>query len=119
MCSKVVDEYSQAVMKLCIRLIEILSMTLGLEPHALGEQINVKTIGLRTSFNYYPPCPQPELVLGIMPHADTSFVTVLQQDETPGLEIEKDGQWIQVPPIQDAFVINIGDLLQVLRPCCH
>jgi isopenicillin N synthase-like dioxygenase len=110
----VVDEYSEAVVKLCVRLIEILSTTLGLEAHVLGDQINVKAVGLRTSFNHYPPCPQPELVLGIMPHADTSFVTVLQQDETPGLEIEKDGHWILVPPIQDAFVVNIGDLLQVI-----
>ncbi|KAG0597869.1 hypothetical protein M758_12G026800 [Ceratodon purpureus] len=111
---QVVDEYSEAVVKLCMRLIETLSTTLGLEPHILGEHINVKTVGLRTSFNYYPPCPQPELVLGIMPHADTSFVTVLQQDETPGLEIEKDGQWILVPPVKDAFVVNIGDLLQIV-----
>lgn len=112
--SLVVAEYSHAVVKLCIRLMEILSMTLGLEPYTLGEHINSKTVGLRTSFNYYPPCPQPELVLGIMPHADTSFITVLQQDKTPGLEIEEDGQWILVPPIPDAFVVNIGDLLQIV-----
>lgn len=115
-CSKVVDEYAQAVAKLCIRLIEILSVTLGLEPHVLGEHINVKSIGLRTSFNFYPRCPQPELALGIMPHADTSFVTVLQQDETPGLEVQKDDQWVLVPPTPNAFVINMGDLLQVCTP---
>jgi len=87
-------------------VIEILSIT-------LVKHINVKSVGLRTSFNFYPECPQPELVLGITPHADTSFVTVLQQDETPGLEIERKGQWIQVPPTADALVVNVGDLLQV------
>jgi hypothetical protein len=42
----VVDEYSEAVVKLCIWRIEVLSTTLGEEPHILGDQIDGKTIKL-------------------------------------------------------------------------
>lgn len=111
--SKVVDEYAKAVANLSISLIEIMSEMLGLEPHVLGERLNTNEAGMRTAFNYYPPCPQPELVLGVSPHADSSILTVLQQDGTPGLEICKDGEWIEVAPIQDALVINLGNQMQV------
>lgn len=113
-CREVVDAYSTGVYMLCNRLLETLSTTLGLEPHVLGERVNAKALGVRTSCNYYPPCPQPELVLGLIPHADSSIFTLLQQDgQVSGLEILKDGQWYQVPPLKDAFVVNVGDQLQV------
>jgi len=63
--------------------------------------------------NYYPPCPQPELTMGIQKHSDIGLVTVLWQDSTSGLEILKDGDWIPVKPVEDAFVINMGDQMEV------
>lgn len=87
---------------------------LGLEPDVLGERLNVEGLGIRTSCNYYPPCPQPELVLGLTPHSDSSIFTVLQQDgDVFGLETLHNGQWFQVPPLKNAFVINGGNQLQV------
>jgi hypothetical protein len=32
---------------------------------------------------------------------------------TPGLEVLKDGLWVPIPAIPHAFVINIGDQIQV------
>lgn len=64
--------------------------------------------------NYYPPCPHPELVMGLCPHADATGLTILLQvNETEGLQIKKDGAWIPVPYRPDAFVVNIGDILEV------
>jgi isopenicillin N synthase-like dioxygenase len=112
---EVVTTYGRAVVKLCIRILEVLSESLGLEPHVIGERLNVHKMGLRTSFNYYPKCPQPELVFGVMPHSDSSIFTVLQQDMTPGLEVLKDGAWVPISPTKDALVINIGDQMQVCQ----
>ncbi|PNY05509.1 1-aminocyclopropane-1-carboxylate oxidase 11 [Trifolium pratense] len=68
------------------------------------------------SFNYYPACPEPELVAGVCPHSDISSITVLLQDGIGGLYVrDKDGNsWINVPPVNGALVINIGDVLQIM-----
>ncbi|KAK4491611.1 hypothetical protein RD792_002366 [Penstemon davidsonii] len=65
--------------------------------------------------NYYPPCPQPELVIGLCPHSDAVGLTILLQiNEMEGLQIKKDGTWIPVVPLPSAFVINIGDILEIV-----
>ncbi|CAH2041883.1 unnamed protein product [Thlaspi arvense] len=65
--------------------------------------------------NYYPPCPKPELVLGVTPHSDGSLLTiVLQLNQVDGLQIKKDGMWIPIRPLPSAFVVNVGDSLEIL-----
>lgn len=39
---------------------------------------------------------------------------LLQDDETVGLHVRKDNQWIPVQPIPYALVVNIGDLVEVM-----
>ncbi|CAH2041881.1 unnamed protein product [Thlaspi arvense] len=64
--------------------------------------------------NYYPPCPQPELVIGLTPHSDAALLTVLLQlRDVQGLQIRKDGIWIPVRPLPDAFIVNAGDSLEI------
>ncbi|CAH2041880.1 unnamed protein product [Thlaspi arvense] len=64
--------------------------------------------------NYYPPCPQPELVIGLSPHSDAGLLTVLLQlRDVQGLQIKKDGIWIPVRPLPDAFIVNVGDSLEI------
>lgn len=51
---------------------------------------------------------------GAQEHTDYGVLTVLIQDEVGGLQVQlKDGQWIEVPPIPNSFVINIGDALEI------
>ncbi|KAI3859015.1 hypothetical protein MKX03_011104 [Papaver bracteatum] len=65
--------------------------------------------------NYYPPCPKAEQVLGFSPHSDADALTiVLQPNETEGLQIRKDGNWVPVKPIHNAFVVNIGDIMEIV-----
>ena len=64
--------------------------------------------------NYYPPCPKPEQVLGFKPHSDGTALTILLQiNEMDGLQIKKDGKWVAVKSLPDAFIVNIGDALEV------
>jgi isopenicillin N synthase-like dioxygenase len=59
----------------------------------------------------YPPQHETES-FGVAPHSDYGVITMLQQDETGGLELfSRDGEWIKAPVIPGAFVINIGDLM--------
>ncbi|KAK6124135.1 hypothetical protein DH2020_042108 [Rehmannia glutinosa] len=90
----------------------------------MAKALNMKSEEIKTQFeegmqsmrmNYYPPCPQPELVTGLCPHSDAGGLTILLQiNEMEGLQIKKDGIWIPVSPPPDAFVINIGDMLEIL-----
>lgn len=65
------------------------------------------------AINYYPPCPQPELTYGLPGHKDPNALTVLLQDQVPGLQVLSGGKWVTVKPIPGTFVVNIGDQIQV------
>ncbi|WJX71316.1 hypothetical protein P8452_55322 [Trifolium repens] len=94
--------------------------------HVLLKKLNVKELdkereqtlmgAMILGFNYYPACPEPELVAGVCPHSDISSITVLLQDDIGGLYVRgKDGDsWINIPPVNGALVINIGDVLQIM-----
>lgn len=63
--------------------------------------------------NYYPACPEPDLTLGMPPHSDYGFLTLLLQDHVQGLQIQHRDKWVTVQPIPNSFVINVGDHLEV------
>lgn len=48
-------------------------------------------------------------------HTDWSSITLLFQDDCGGLEVEdvtRPGFYIPAPPVRNAIVMNVGDLLQ-------
>ncbi|XP_010527892.1 PREDICTED: protein DMR6-LIKE OXYGENASE 1-like [Tarenaya hassleriana] len=63
--------------------------------------------------NCYPPCPEPELTLGMPPHSDYGFLTLLLQDDVEGLQILSGDDWLTVDPIPGSFVVNVGDHLEI------
>ncbi|KAH7296875.1 hypothetical protein KP509_26G042800 [Ceratopteris richardii] len=64
--------------------------------------------------NYYPPCPERNFTYGIRPHSDFGSITLLMQDEVKGLQIRKGGNWIDMNPRKDAFIVMIGDQIEIL-----
>ncbi|GLJ27755.1 hypothetical protein SUGI_0544710 [Cryptomeria japonica] len=108
-----VDQYAVEIQKLGKTILSLLSEKVELKTDRLINMCG-KT-GQTMRMNYYPPCPRPDLVLGLSPHSDASGLTLLlQDDETVGLHICKDGKWIPIQPIPGALVINIGDMIEVI-----
>ena len=69
----------------------------------------------RLKLNHYPPQHNPESVdnIGVVPHTDSGAFTILWQDANSGLEVRsKNGEWVGAPPVENSFVVNIGDILQ-------
>ena len=68
----------------------------------------------RLRMTHYPPVPSQDTdPFGIAPHVDTTFCTILAQDSA-GLTIfsERRQEWITVPLIEGAFIVNTGELLR-------
>ncbi|EFJ27403.1 2-oxoacid-dependent dioxygenase [Selaginella moellendorffii] len=63
--------------------------------------------------NFYPACPEPDLVLGIAPHLDPGSITLLLQYHIEGLQVMHNDKWYSVKPILYSFVVNLGDQTQV------
>jgi isopenicillin N synthase-like dioxygenase len=66
--------------------------------------------------NYYPKLSRPprDKQLRGGEHSDYTAFTILWQERTPSVGLQArdvDGVWIDVPAIDDTFVINIGDSL--------
>ncbi|TYZ57896.1 hypothetical protein PybrP1_010500 [[Pythium] brassicae (nom. inval.)] len=49
-------------------------------------------------------------VFGAGAHTDYGLLTLLSTDASPGLQILYRGEWLDVPPRADAFIVNIGDM---------
>ena len=110
-----VTEYNDAITALSVKLLPIYATALGLEPDFFDTAFAPPFTRLRMT--HYPavdPAVESNTdELGIQPHVDTTFMTLLVQD-SPGLTIfhTPKQQWLNVPAIADAIVVNTGELLK-------
>lgn len=114
---KVMKEFALKLEKLAEELLDLLCENLGLEKGYLKRVFygsnGSPTFGTKVS--NYPPCPKPDLVKGLRAHTDAGGIILLfQDDKVSGLQLLKDGQWIDVPPMRHSIVVNLGDQLEVI-----
>ncbi|KAK2642661.1 hypothetical protein Ddye_024424 [Dipteronia dyeriana] len=108
-----IESYLFELQQLGRKLFEMIGKAMKIEVKEMEEMFED---GLQlVRMTYYPPCPQPELVMGITPHSDATGITILNQvNGVNGLQIKKDGVWIPVSFLPDSLVVNIGDVLQIM-----
>jgi len=107
-----IDMYSSEAAKLVACLLRFVAMDMGVEPDSLLERFGGQPQSMRMT--YYPPCKQAEKVVGLSPHTDATGLTLLlQANGVQGLQIRKDGKWIAVNALDGAFIVNVGDILEV------
>lgn len=110
--------YFAAATETSARLLGLICEGLGARADHLRDAFGAD----HTSFlrlNYYPvedPLAgeaEAPADLGIHHHTDAGALTLLLQDEVRGLQVYREGLWHDVQPLAGAFVINIGDMVQV------
>jgi len=114
-------EYFGACERLGRRIFEAFCLGLGLPAGTLAPHFEPHTSFVR--LNYYPledPLDRQEAAgvtglgdLALGHHTDSGALTILLQDRVGGLQVQDGTDWIDVPPVEGAFVINIGDMTQV------
>jgi len=112
-------EYRAELKKLAEKVMEVMDENLGLTKGHIKKAFNGgegdDSAFFGTKVSHYPPCPHPEKVAGLRAHTDAGGVILLfQDDDVKGLQILKDGEWIDVEPLNNAIVINTGDQIEVL-----
>lgn len=93
-----------------------IARSLGLAPDWFEHWTADPTVLFRI-FHYPPPPEGFAGSWGVAEHTDYGLLTLLVQDDTGGLEVrvvspDGEGEWIEIPPAEDAIVCNLGDMME-------
>ncbi|KAM7255936.1 hypothetical protein ACFE04_011677 [Oxalis oulophora] len=111
-----IAEFDQTIIKMTLE-------SFGLDKY-YDEQLNSTNYLLRF-MKYEAPKNKDTKEIGLTPHTDKNFLTILRQNQIDGLEVQtKDGQWIQVKPSPDSYIVFAGDALHAklngrIHSVCH
>lgn len=106
--------YMAALTEVGHALMRGIALSLGLEPDHFRERYMRDPLTLFRIFHYPPVTAEPEDEerWGVGEHTDYGVLTILRQDDVGGLQVKTRGGWIEAPPVENAFVCNIGDMLE-------
>lgn len=105
-----VAAYYAEVSDLARTLFRGFALAMGLAEDFFKDKLTAPPAQLRLL--HYPYNPDAEDAQGIGAHTDYECFTILLPT-APGLEVMNDhGEWIDAPPIDGTFVINISDMIE-------
>jgi isopenicillin N synthase-like dioxygenase len=109
----VMTEWRDDLNAVALRLVQAWAFSLGADEHVFDEAFADKPLTLMKIVRYpgkFDPTPKQ----GVGAHKDSGVLTLLfVEPGKDGLQVEKDGARIDAPPLDGAFVVNIGELLEV------
>ncbi len=109
-----VTAYNDRLSELGFSLMKLVVRALNTDEQKVLPAFEKPTTWLRLL--HYPPTEPtaPEDLYGSAPHTDFGCLTILAQDDVGGLQVmTSSGQWVDAPVIPGAFVINVGDMLNL------
>ena len=104
-------EYIEAVTVLGQVLLRGISLALGLDEDWFDRNLTADPLVLFRIF-HYPALANGDERWSVGEHTDYGLITILSQDDAGGLAVRSPKGWIDVPAIPNAFVVNLGDMLE-------
>jgi isopenicillin N synthase-like dioxygenase len=106
-----VETYVAETTRAAAAIMQGASLALGLDAEHFARAYLAKPTILFRFFRYPPAASEG---WGVGEHTDYGLLTLLAQDEVGGLQVRTDRGWIDVPPVADTLVVNVGDMLERL-----
>lgn len=108
---EVVAEWHAALSAISRRLLRAWAVSLGAEESYFDDHFGEPSTLIKIV--RYPGTDEPLPQQGVGAHKDSGVLTLLWVEPgRGGLQVERDGQWVDAPPVDGAFVVNIGELLE-------
>lgn len=107
----IVEQYIEKMTTLGFYLVELIALALGFERTIFNPFFQDPMITLRPLKYQAVVSNEREGKFACGKHSDYGFLTILYAP-MPGLQLLKDGQWVDVKPVADGFIVNIGDMLE-------
>lgn len=102
--------YYDAALALGVDIHRAFARDLGLEPEYFTPLFEDPLAALRLL--RYPPATGSGSEIGAGAHTDYGAITLLMTDGEPGLQVRpRGGDWVDVPHVAGAYVVNIGDCM--------
>ena len=102
--------YYDAAVTLGIDILRAIARDLDLQPEHFTDMMTESLSALRLL--RYPPASGAHNEIGAGAHTDYGAITLLMTDGEPGLQVRPRGKdWMDVPHVEDAYVVNIGDCM--------
>ncbi|MBA0587567.1 hypothetical protein Gorai_000693 [Gossypium raimondii] len=90
-----------------------MAKNLDLDPKQSESKLDESTALIRV-YRYPPRRSLAGEAWGMIPHTDSSVLSIVNQDHVGGLEIFKDNKWHLVNPIPNTLIVHIGDMMQAI-----
>jgi isopenicillin N synthase-like dioxygenase len=109
----VATAWGDALSALALRLLRTWAVALGAPEDVFDEAFSDHPFTL-IKIVRYPGLSDDTDKQGVGAHRDGGVLTLLLVEPgKDGLQVEHDGDWIDAPPIPGAFVVNIGEMLEL------
>ncbi|XP_015875012.3 2-oxoglutarate-dependent dioxygenase 19 isoform X1 [Ziziphus jujuba] len=112
--SEVAMKYSKKTREIATELVEAISESLGLDPNYIYKALDLDSGVQFLLANYYPPCPQPELAMGLSHHTDQCLITILTDNDVSGLQVLHNHKWVTVTSTPKTFLVILADQMQIV-----
>ena len=108
---EIVEEWHEHLSGVARKLLRAWALALGADEGYFEENFGDPSTLIKIV--RYPGTHEPEPQQGVGAHKDSGVLTLLWVEPGKGgLQVERDGTWVDAPPVDGAFVVNIGELLE-------